>query len=58
MGTQHYEYRVDAVSIYPTEIDGDRFEKLLNDAAADGWELNETTVIGDASVLFVFRRET
>ena len=58
MGTQRYEYRVDAVSIYPTEIDGGRFETLLNDAAADGWVLNETTVVGDAAVLFIFRRET
>ena len=58
MGSQRYEYRADAVSIYPSEIDGDRFETLLNDAAADGWVLDETTVVGDATVLFIFRRET
>ena len=58
MGNQRYEYRADAVSIYPTEIDGERFERLLNEAAADEWELDETIVLGDATVLFVFRRET
>lgn len=58
MVDQRYEYRVDAVTIYPSEIDSERFEQLLNEAAADGWTLDETETIGKSTVLFVFRRET
>lgn len=58
MGDQRYEYRVDDVSIYPAELDSGRFEDVLNEAAADGWELDETITLGESTILFVFRRET
>ncbi|NHN47042.1 hypothetical protein G9464_05450 [Halostella sp. JP-L12] len=58
MGDQRYEYRVHDVSIYPTELDSRRFEDVLNEAAADGWELDETITLGESTILFVFRRET
>jgi len=57
MSQQRYEYRVQDVSIYPSDIDSDRFERLLNEAATDGWELDETVTLGETTVLFVFRRE-
>ena len=58
MGEQRYEYRVEDVSIYPSEIDGRRFEEMLNENAVDGWELDETVTLGESTVLFVFRRRT
>ncbi|WP_161972947.1 MULTISPECIES: hypothetical protein [Halostella] len=56
MSEQRYEYRVEDVSIYPSEIDSRRFEELLNEKATDGWKLDETVTLGESTVLFVFRR--
>jgi len=57
MSQQRYEYRAQDVSIYPSDIDSDRFERLLNEAATDGWEFDETVTLGETTVLFVFRRK-
>lgn len=55
---QQYEYKVEPISITPDELGNDRykFEDMLNEAAQEGWILDDTLRIDSSTFLFVFRR--
>ncbi|WP_135821380.1 hypothetical protein [Halostella litorea] len=56
MPDARHEYATEVVSLYPNSLDADRFDRLLNDRAADGWALDRTFVVDSSTVVFVFRR--
>nr|WP_317176095.1 hypothetical protein [Halovivax sp. KZCA124] len=58
MTPQHYEYKVEPMSIAPDELRNERytFEDTLNEAASEGWILDTTLRIDSSAFLFVFRR--
>jgi|AntRauMinimDraft_4_1070384.scaffolds.fasta_scaffold07095_2 hypothetical protein len=58
MADQRYEYRVEPLSVSPDELRNDRFafEDVLNDAAGDGWVLEEALRVDSSSFVFVFGR--
>ncbi|WP_227355173.1 DUF4177 domain-containing protein [Haladaptatus salinisoli] len=60
MANQQYEYRVEPVSISPTELQDERrkINEILNEYASEGWELIDSIRIDSSSLLFVFYRPT
>ncbi|WP_207591648.1 hypothetical protein [Halomontanus rarus] len=58
MSPQHYEYKVEPMSIAPDELRNERFkfEDTLNEAANEGWILDNTLRIDSSAFLLVFRR--
>lgn len=59
MSDRRYEYRVEPVSISPTELADERhrFDDTLNEYAGEGWVLDDTLRVDSSSFLLVFRRE-
>lgn len=58
MAPQRYEYTVEPMSISPDELRTERydFEDTLNEAAGEGWVLDDTLRIDSSTFMFVFRR--
>lgn len=56
MPDARHEYATEVVSLYPNALDADRFDRLLNGRAADGWALDRTLAVDESTLVFVFRR--
>lgn len=59
MSDQRYEYRVEPMSISPTELDDERhrFDDTLDEYASEGWVLDDTLRVDSSSFVLVFRRD-
>lgn len=56
MADRQYEYKAQSVSVYPREINADKFTRMLEETAADGWVLDDALAIDPSNLLFIYRR--